>query len=109
MSGDGRIDVSPDGKRLLLSIDTGEESGRKDWDGTVARALGVRSPISKGDQADAKKNCLVGMGVWIDNDNILFLSRAVGEKDDSIYRMSTSGKNLKRLIKNGRFPSVSAP
>jgi TolB protein len=32
MSGDGRIDVSPDGKRLLLSIDMGEESGRKDWD-----------------------------------------------------------------------------
>jgi hypothetical protein len=29
MSGDGRIDVSPDGKRLLLSIDMGEESGRK--------------------------------------------------------------------------------
>src|SRR4030095_14000307 len=27
MSGDGRIDVSPDGKRLLLSIDMGEDSG----------------------------------------------------------------------------------
>jgi TolB protein len=35
MSGDGRIDVSPDGKRLLLSIDMGEESGRKDWDGPL--------------------------------------------------------------------------
>jgi hypothetical protein len=35
MSGDGRIDVSPDGKRLLLSIDMGEESGRKNWDGPL--------------------------------------------------------------------------
>ncbi len=35
MSGDGRIDVSPDGKRLLLSVDMGEESGRKDWDGPL--------------------------------------------------------------------------
>jgi TolB protein len=35
MSGDGRIDVSPDGKRLLLNIDMGEESGRKDWDGPL--------------------------------------------------------------------------
>jgi hypothetical protein len=35
MSGDGRIDVSPDGKRLLLSIDMGEESGREDWDGLL--------------------------------------------------------------------------
>ena len=35
MSGDGRIDVSPDGKRLLLSVDMGEESGRRDWDGPL--------------------------------------------------------------------------
>jgi TolB protein len=35
MSGDGRIDVSPEGKRLLVSIDMGEESGRKDWDGPL--------------------------------------------------------------------------
>src|SRR4051812_35535355 len=48
-------------------------------------------------------------GVWLDNDNVLFLSRAAGEKEDSIYRMSTDGENLKRLIKNARFASVSAP
>jgi TolB protein len=35
MSGDGRINVSPDGKHLLLSIDMGEESNRKDWDGPL--------------------------------------------------------------------------
>jgi TolB protein len=39
MSGYGRIDVSPDGKRLLLSIDMGEESGRKNWDGPLPRAF----------------------------------------------------------------------
>src|SRR6266513_3699188 len=48
-------------------------------------------------------------GVWLDNDNILFLSRAADEKDYSIYRISTNGKNLKRLIKNARLPTVSAP
>jgi TolB protein len=48
-------------------------------------------------------------GVWLDNDNILFLSRDAGEKEDSIYRMSTDGKNLKLLIKDARFPSVSGP
>ena len=36
-------------------------------------------------------------GVWLDNDNILFLSRGAGEKEDSIYRMSADGENLKRL------------
>jgi TolB protein len=41
MSGDGRIDVSPDDKRLLLSIDMGEESGRKRLGRAAARTLGV--------------------------------------------------------------------
>jgi len=35
MSGDDRIDISPDGKCLLLGIDMGDESNRKDWDGPL--------------------------------------------------------------------------
>jgi len=35
MSGDGRIDVSPDGKHVLLGIDMNEETKRKDWDGPL--------------------------------------------------------------------------
>jgi TolB protein len=108
MSGDGRIDVSPDGKRLLLSIDMAEESGRKDWDGPLPALWSFDLQSQKATRLTPKK--LFGWdGVWIDSNNILFLSKAAGEKDDSIYRMSIDGKNLKRLIKNGRFPSVSAP
>jgi TolB protein len=108
MSGDGRIDVSPDGKRLLLSIDMGEESGRKDWDGPLPSLWSFDLQSQKATRLTPKK--LFGWdGVWIDNNNILFLSKAAGEKEDSIYRMSIDGKNVKRLIKNGRFPSVSAP
>jgi TolB protein len=107
MSGDGRIDVSPDGKRLLLSIDMGEESGRKDWDGPLPALWAFDLQSQKATRLTPRK--LFGWdGVWIDNDNTLFLSRAAGEKDDSIYRISADGKNLKRLIKNARFPSVSA-
>ena len=106
MSGDGRIDVSPDGKRLLLSIDMGEESGRKDWDGPLPALWAFDLQSQKAMRLTPKK--LFGWdGVWLDNDNILFLSRAAGEKEDSIYRMSANGKNLKRLIKNAQFPSVS--
>ena len=73
---------------------------------TVLRAFDLQS--QKATRLTPKK--LFGWdGVWLDNDNVLFLSRAAGEKNDSIYRMSTDGKNLKRLIKNARFPSVSAP
>jgi TolB protein len=108
MSGDGRIDVSPDGKRLLLSIDMGEESGRKNWDGPVPALWAFDLQSKKATRLTPQK--LFGWdGVWLDNDNVLFLSRDADENEDSIYRMSSDGKNLKRLIKNARFPSVSAP
>lgn len=108
MSGDGRIDVSPDGKRLLLSIDMGEESGRKNWDGPLPALWAFDLQAQKATRLTSKK--LFGWdGVWLDNDNVLFLSRDADENEDSIYRMSTDGKNLKRLINNARFPSVSAP
>ena len=75
MSGDGRIDVSPDGKRLLLSIDMGEESGRKDWDGPLPALWAFDLQSQKATRLTPKK--LFGWdGVWIDNNNILFLSNA---------------------------------
>jgi TolB protein len=108
MSGDGRIDVCADGKRLLLSIDMGEESGRKDWDGPLPALWAFDLRSQKATRLTPKKQ-FGWDGVWIDNDDVLFLSREPGEKDDSIYRMSADGKNFKRLIRNGRFPSVSTP
>ena len=108
MSGDCRIDPSPDGKRLLLSIEMGEESGRKDWDGPLPALWSFDLQSQKATRLTPKK-LFAWDGVWIDNNNILFLSKAAGEENDSVYRMSTDGKNLKRLIKNARFPSVSAP
>jgi TolB protein len=108
MSGDGRIDVSPDGKRLLLGIDMGEESDRKDWDSPFP-ALWTFDLDSQHSVRLTPGKLFGWDGCWIDNDNILFLSRAAGEKEDSIYRMSTNGKDLKRLINGARMPSVSAP
>jgi len=108
MSGDARIDVSPNGKRLLLGIDMSEESNRKDWDGPFPALWSFDLDSQHSLRLTPKK--LFGWdGCWIDNDNILFLSRAAGEKEDSIYRMSANGKDLKLLIKNARFPTVSAP
>ena len=108
MSGDARIDLSPNGKRLLLGIDMSEESNRKDWDGPFPALWSFDLDSQHSLRLTPKK--LFGWdGCWIDNDNILFLSRAAGEKEDSIYRMSANGKDLKLLIKNARFPTVSAP
>lgn len=106
MSGDGRIDVSPDNKTLLLSIDMGEEPNRKDWDGPVPALWTFETATQRAVRVTPKT--LFGWeGCWMDDQNILFLSQATGETTASIYRMSTDGKNLKRLLKNARMPSVS--
>ena len=108
MSGDGRIAVSPDTKCLLLSIDMGEEHHRKDWDGPPAALW--RFEIATQKAVRITRKTLFGWdGCWIDNDNILFLTQPAGEKSASLYRMPINSKNLKRLIKNARRPSVSAP
>jgi TolB protein len=108
MSGDGRIDLSPDGKRLLLSIDMGEEHQRKDWDGPPPALWTFEIETQKAVRI-TPKSLFAWDGCWLDNENILFLSQPSGEKEASIYRMSKDGKNLKRLIQNARRPSVSAP
>jgi TolB protein len=105
-SGDGRVDVSPDGKRLLLSIDMGEEAKRKDWDGPLPALWTFEIATQKAVRITSRS--LFGWdGCWMDDENVLFLSQATGEKSASIYRISTSGKISKRLIKDARFPSVS--
>jgi len=108
MSGDDRIDVSPDGKHLLLSIQMAEEHNRKDWDGPQP-ALWSFDLITQKSVRLTSKKLFAWDGCWIDDTSILFLSQPAGEKGASIYRMSINGKNLKRLIENARFPTVSVP
>ncbi len=108
MSGDGRIAVSPDGKRLLLSIDMGEEHNRKDWDGPLPALWSFDLGIQKATRVTPRE--IFGWdGCWLDNNDVLFLSQNAGETEPSIYRMSLgkNGKDKKPLIKNGRMPSAS--
>src|SRR6266404_4271706 len=90
MSGDDRIDVSPDGKHLLLSIQMAEEHNRKDWDGPQP-ALWSFDLITQKSVRLTSKELFAWDGCWIDDTNILFLSQAAGEKGASISRMSTDG------------------
>lgn len=107
MSGDGRIDVSPDGKKLLLGIDMGEEARRKDWDGPLPALWTLDLESKKGTRLTSRK--LFGWdGCWLDDSTVLFLSQAVGEKTASIHKMSVSGGvPSKPLAKDVRYPTVS--
>lgn len=104
MTADGRLDVSPDGKRLLLSVDMDEEYNRPDWDGPVPALwsldLGTEVAVRL-----TSKNLFAWEGCWLDNANLLFVSQPTGDKKTAVYR--TDGKALARLIENARYPTVS--
>jgi TolB protein len=104
MSGDGRINVSPDGHRLLLSVEMDETYDRPDWDGPVP-ALWSFDVNTHASVRLTSKNLFAWDGCWLDNSNLLFVSQRAGEKQASIYQ--TNGKDVKRLIENARRPSVS--
>jgi TolB protein len=104
MSGDGRIDVSPDGNRLLLSVEMNEEYDRKDWDGPVP-ALWSLDLTTHAAVRLTSKNLFAWDGCWIDDANLLFVSQRTGDKRPAIYR--TNGRNVKRLIEDAHRPSVS--
>jgi TolB protein len=105
MSGDGRISVSPDGKRLLLSIDMGEEHHRKDWDGPPPALWSFDLVSHKATRLTAK-SLFAWDGCWLDNDNLLFLSSKAGEKDPSLYSMSVTGSNLEKLAPDVHWPAA---
>jgi TolB protein len=84
----------------------GEEHNRKDWDGPVPALWTFE--IARQRAVRVTPKTLFGWdGCWMDNENILFLSQATGEATASIYRMSLTGRNLKRLITNARMMSVN--
>jgi TolB protein len=106
MSGDGRIDLAPDGHRLLLSVDMNEEYNRKDWDGPVPALWSF--DLSSGVAVRLTSNELFAWdGCWLDDSNLMFVSQRAGEKKAAIYR--TNGKTLKRMIEDARHPSVNRP
>jgi len=106
MSSSGRIDVSPDGQRLLLGIDMDEPVHRKGWQGPLP-ALWTLDLATQKSERLTSKNLFGWDGFWLDNDTVLFLSQAAGEKQTSLYRMPLSGKDRKLVIKNAGTSSVS--
>jgi TolB protein len=106
-SGD-RLSISPDGKALLMDVDTGSEHERKDWDGP-------QPAIEKLDLTADKAVRVTGTDdylwepFWLNTNEFLCIMQKENEKEPSIYRMSLDGKNRKLLVKHARTPTASTP
>jgi len=108
MSGDVRLDASPDGKLLLMDVEM-DEKERKDWDGPPP-SIWVLDLTSEKVTRLTPKTLYAWDCHWLDAPNsILLVSQNPGEENPSIYRMSTTGqgKDRKLLIKDARTPGAS--
>lgn len=106
-SGD-RLSVSPDGKALLMDVDTGSERERKDWDGPQPTIEKLDLSADKAARVTGKDD-YVWEPFWLSANEILCIIQKENENQPSIYRMSLEGKNPKLVVKHARTPSASAP
>jgi TolB protein len=106
-SGD-RLSVSPDGKALLMDVDTGSEHERKDWDGPQPAIEKLDLSADKAARVTGKDD-YVWEPFWLSANEFLCIIQKENENQPSIYRISLDGKNPKLLVKHARTPSASAP
>ncbi|HEU0273344.1 MAG TPA: hypothetical protein VFQ83_02310 [Candidatus Udaeobacter sp.] len=108
MSSGSRLDVSPNGQRLIFEVDLNEETTRKDWDGPPPGIFLLDLENGSATRVPGKV-AFVWEPFWLSNDDFLCIMQKENEKEPSIYRMSSDGKNLKLLVRHARTPSASAP
>lgn len=107
MSGDVRLNVSPDGKMLLLDVEM-DEKERKGWDGPPP-SIWTMDLATEQVTRLTPKILYAWDSDWCGDDAIVFASEAAGEERPSIYRMSlaSQGKDKKLLVKDARLPSTA--
>jgi TolB protein len=107
MTSSSSMAVSPDGNSLLLGMEvTDEEVNRQDWDGPPPSIWVLDLTTEKATRL-TPKGFFGWSGVWLSNDEILFISQGPKEKQPSLYRMSRVGENRKQVLKNADWPTVS--
>jgi len=108
MSGNVRLDVSADGKTLLMDVEMDEKVARKGWDGPPPSIWTMDLETEKTTRL-TPKGFFAWDSHWLGAEAIVCVSQAAGEKEPSLYRMSLkgNGKDKKLLVKNAMIPSVA--
>jgi TolB protein len=107
MNGGDRLSISPDGKALLMDVDTGSEHERKDWDGPQPAVEKLDLDADKAVRVTGRDD-YVWEPFWLNVNEFLCIMQKENEKQASIYRMSLDSKNPKLLVKDARTPTASA-
>jgi TolB protein len=105
MSGDTRLDMSPDGTTLLMDVEMDEPVKKKHWDGPLPAIWTLY--LATGKTARITPRTQLGWDAhWFGSNAIVFASEEGTEQDPSIYIMGLNGQGKKLLVKNARLPSA---
>ena len=106
MDSSKRLSVSPDGKRLLIGINMGEEESLKDWDGPPP-AIWLSEMLTGQAMRLTPKNSAASDPCWLSDQEYLLVDADKNGKGSSIFRAPIAGGTPDLLIKNASNPSVS--
>ena len=108
MSSGSRLDVFPNGRRIIFDVNLAEEPTRKNWDGGPPGIFVLDLENDSAKRVNAK-GLYAFDPQFITDDEFLCLIQKENENEPSIYRMSINGTDSKLLVKHSRTPSASAP
>jgi TolB protein len=106
-SGD-RIDISPNGQRLIFDVDLPQEHSRTNWDGPQPAIYVLDLKTEKTTRVTGKSD-FAWDPCWLTNDELLCIIQGEHENEPSLYRTASDAWHPKLVAKHARDPSAQAP
>lgn len=106
MSSASRIQVAPDGKKLIMDVDMRETITIKNWDEPPS-ALWMYDLSTNKSTRLTPKGLLAWSPFWINAEDYVFTTQKPSEKNSSLYRGSIKYTSFSPILNNVRIPSVS--
>ncbi|WP_240610476.1 TolB family protein [Legionella qingyii] len=106
MSSASHINVSPNGKTLIMDVDMDENIHRTNWN-EPPLALWTFDLDSEKAIRITPKGVLAWSPFWINSEEFIFLEQRGNEKSPSLFRGSLKSPSKTLLLKDVQTPSVS--
>jgi TolB protein len=108
-SSNATIDLSPNGKRLLLEVDMDEEEfSSPDWTGPPP-SLWIFDLMTEHVERVTPKGLLAMSGCWLNESEILLAGQSLREKTPSISKITLGSGARKIIVRNAADPSATRP
>lgn len=106
MSSASHIQVSPDGKNLIMDVDMLENNQNENWEEPPC-AIWILNLDSQKATRLTPKGISAWSPFWINSEEFVFIAQKTAQKNPSLYRGSMKDTNYSLILKDALKPSVS--